>query len=353
MTPRHVCLDVRPTGDAALDGQNALRLRTLVPDWQARGARVSVMAAPGAVLPAGATPLPGGPCGAWARQAAAIVELRGTLERLGADAFVGASGVVPLGWRGRSVLCVDGVPRHGSLLDRIATRAGFAASLRVADAVVVTSRALADDLERALGEPVQRVVVVPPVWPVPRAPRARLVRDGRAVLNAAGVIPGHHFAWTWDARGDRPQVVLAAVRVVSVDDDAQLLLLGPAPAWEALVRHAAPDLLEEGVAVLAGEPPADETEVLWAGAAGALFPVVTSSALLGALGPAALGTPVLASTTPAARDLLGQAATCINPTDVDAWAEEMTDLLGARRGRPPVFPPPVDAWWAVLTGERG
>lgn len=110
----------------------------------------------------------------------------------------------------------------------------------------------------------------------------------------------------------------------------QLMIVGRR-GWRNAETFARLDVRPQGVVELPGLPDGAVAALL-AGARGLLMPSHAEGFGLPMLEAAALGVPVLATPTPAAHEVMGQAARFLPPDDPGAWAEAIMALAGAERG---------------------
>lgn len=123
----------------------------------------------------------------------------------------------------------------------------------------------------------------------------------------------------------------------------RLLILGNR-GWAEPRLLARLDAGVAGVSVLSG---VDDAAVSWllGHAQGLLFPSLAEGFGLPALEAVAAGTPVIASDLPVFRELLGDAATLLNPRDSVSWLETVRALATDQRGRAaPGGAPGLSTW---------
>jgi len=231
--------------------------------------------------------------------------------------------------RGRTVAtCFDLIPAAYATeylggAGRAGQRAAFAhfmARLRAAALVLVPSQETADDVVRLGGVDPARVRTVP--LGVPRAPAPRGdVPDGPYVLYAGAVEP-HKNA------GVAVEAIAAAAAGV------RLVMAGPWSARRAArLRGHAARVGAGGRVDWLGYVPAERLAALRARAAAVVVPSRKEGFGFPVLEAMAAGVPVLASATPALREVGGDAAAAyLPPADAGAWAREISRLAEAPAG---------------------
>jgi alpha-1,3-rhamnosyl/mannosyltransferase len=206
---------------------------------------------------------------------------------------------LPLGWRGRSVVTLHDLsfetdPAAMGRLDRLVFRAVVPRAARRAQHVLVVSERTRADVERLYGVPAARVTVTPngvdPVF-APDGP-------GGSYLLFVGAVQ----------RRKDPLAALAAARAVGMP----LVVAGP-EREPALARA-----LREGGADVRGYVDREELAGLYRGAAALLLPSRFEGFGLPVVEAMASGTPVVASSDPALREVAGEAAVYADDGDFGA-----------------------------------
>ncbi|HTI33994.1 MAG TPA: glycosyltransferase, partial [Miltoncostaea sp.] len=203
---------------------------------------------------------------------------------------------------------------------RAGQRAAFAhflARLRRAPLVLVPSGETRDDVIRLAGVDPGRVRTVPlgvPPAPAPEGPAP----EGPYVLYAGAVEP-HKNA----------RVALEAIAVA--DPGVRLVMTGPWSARRAArLRGHAARVGADGRVDWLGYVPAGRLAALRAGAAAVLVPSRKEGFGFPVLEAMAAGVPVLASATPALREVGGDAVAAYLPAaDAGAWAASISRLAAA------------------------
>jgi glycosyltransferase involved in cell wall biosynthesis len=190
--------------------------------------------------------------------------------------------------------------RFDPLWRRFAQR-GHGIAARRSGAVICVSRATAEDAERELGAPPERIVVAPhgPGQELPSLERAE---------------PPTHFLYVGDAEPRKGLEALMAAHA-GLEDPLPLVLAGEAAA---AARGA-------GVRGESGPAP-DRLAELHAGAAALVHPSLHEGFGLTLLEAMKAGTPVVAVRNPAVEEVCGEAALLVELHDLaDAMARAATD----------------------------
>ena len=233
--------------------------------------------------------------------------------------------------RGRTVAtCFDLIPavfRHeylagaGRAPEALAYR-HFLRRLGQARLVVVCSGETAADVERLAGAAAERIRVVPlatPDAPVPVPDDAGTTPAGPYVLYAGAIEP-------------HKNAPLAVEAIARAEPGVRLVMAGPwsARRAERLRRHA--DLVgAAGRVDWLGLVSAERLAALRGGARAVLVPSRKEGFGLPVLEGLSAGVPVLASDTPALREVGGDAATYLPLGDAEAWARAISEAA-ARTG---------------------
>jgi glycosyltransferase involved in cell wall biosynthesis len=201
-------------------------------------------------------------------------------------------------------------------------RAGVRAAARRADAIVVPSRATAEDLAGRFDVDPARFHVPPlaPATPVAAA-------DPDAVLELHGTPrPYVLFVGTIEPRKNVAALVRAFRRIAG--DVPHHLVLAGAPGWGVDLHHLLadpPHRIEH-----AGAVTADHLDALYRGADAFCYPSRYEGFGLPVLEAMLRGVPVVASTTPAVAETAGDAALLVDPEDGEALAEALRRVLTDR-----------------------
>ena len=199
-------------------------------------------------------------------------------------------------------------------------------SARVADAVIVPSGAVREDVTRILRLPPRRVFAIPeaagPAFRPQDAGAVEAVRrryglEGPFLLSVGSLEPGKN----------RERLLQAFARLRARGPTHTLVIAGQ-PAWrhegeEPLARRLG---LADAVRFLGHVPQAD-LPALYSGADLFVFPSLYEGFGLPALEALACGTPVVASNVSALPEVVGDAALQVSPLDVEALADAMERVL--------------------------
>ncbi len=276
------------------------------------------------------------PAGVVARTFWEQVRLPAEMRDANADVYHGAHFATP--WR-----C--DVPRVATVHDltfyRLARRydwkrrwyyKGLARAAARAERVIVPSSAVAGDVVRYLGYPVERVRVIA------EAPRAgwlaatpEQVADARNRLG----IEGQYLLMVGTAEpGKRAIDGIRALHVLRARGvDVALVLAGNAGRLDGALRGEVARLGLAGRVHFAGYVADTELAALYAGAAALLFLSLYEGFGLPPLEAMACGTPVIASRRPAMDDVLGDGAWFVPAGDARAVADAAECLLRNRDAR--------------------
>ncbi|HSB61062.1 MAG TPA: glycosyltransferase family 1 protein [Vicinamibacteria bacterium] len=262
------------------------------------------------------------------------------LAALRADVYHGPAVLLPLWKLGyRTVVTIhdlvsflfpETVPRKYSLYMRLMTRA----AVRSADRVIAVSRATQVDLERVLGVPPARTVViheaVAPEFAVPPPPGAVDAVVRRYALRR----PYCLFVGNLEPRKNLGRLVEAFARVRARGHHPgrppQLVLTGTR-AWlyGGIFRTVEAQGLADDV-VFTDYVPAEDLPALYAGAACFVFPSLYEGFGLPVLEAMAAGAPVVASRAGAIPEVAGDAALLVDPVRVEEIAEAIEAVLADR-----------------------
>jgi len=200
------------------------------------------------------------------------------------------------------------------------------AAVRKARLVLVDSSHVRDDVQEILGVPSERVRVVPlgiskgftrrAAHPVEQFLRERKLPS--AYLLYVGARKKHkNLALVIDAMGRLPR-----------SERLPLVLSGP--AWRLshpLAQRAQRAGISSCIHFTGPLHDDEDLALLYSGAALYLQPSLDEGFGLPPLEAMACGTPVLSSSAGALRETLGDAAVLLPPSEPEAWAESMTELL--------------------------
>lgn len=193
--------------------------------------------------------------------------------------------------------------------------------------VIAVSSAVAEDAQRRLAFPSERITVIPPGVSGRFSPGER----GRGAFAAR---PPYWLFVGAEAPNKNLPRVLAALAQLDRAEPWSLIVAG---AWRP--GHLAP--WRQRAAALgiahrihwAGHVPDDDLPSLYANALGLLFPSLDEGFGLPAIEGMASGIPVITSNRPPLSDVAGTAGVLVDPLSADALARALSDLLDRPRWR--------------------
>ena len=204
---------------------------------------------------------------------------------------------------------------------RLLYRAGVRAAARRADAIVVPSRATADDLQAFTKVDPAKVHVTPLA-----ASLAVSSPDVDAALERLGVPrPYVLFVGTLEPRKNLVPLI-RAYRQAAPDVPHALVLTGP-DGW--FIEETDRELARPGpgTVVRTGRVSEDDLDALYRGADAFVYPSADEGFGLPVLEALARGVPTITSEVPALRELAGDAAVLVEPGDVAQLAEALARVL--------------------------
>ncbi|HUG14499.1 MAG TPA: glycosyltransferase family 1 protein [Thermomicrobiales bacterium] len=237
------------------------------------------------------------------------------------DVFHGTDFVVPPSHCPRVVTIHDlsyvlapqyGDPRLVSYLQEAAVRA-----IRGADRVITVSAAVAAEAGAVYPWARSKIVAIPNGVRAPESVRPA-VEAGPPTLLCVGTIEPRKNHLT----------LLAALNLVrEASPDARLVIAGRV-GWQATdIEARLQAAVATGAVELVLAPTDDELETLLASATMAIYPSFYEGFGLPVLEAMARGVPVIASDIPAHREVAGNAALLVAPTDVERLAAAITALV--------------------------
>ncbi len=267
-----------------------------------------------------------------ARLAWEQVQLPRSLVRLGIDVLHSTHHTLPLRpMRARRVVTVHDMtfmrlPGRYPPARRLYMQATTRAAAKIADAIIVPSRAVRDDVIRYLRVPASRLHVVyeaaaPRFQPTGAAAAADVARrhgvDGAYVLSVGSLEPGKN----------RARLFRAMRRLRDSGVDVPLLVAGQR-AWKYEAELALVDQLGMTDRIIFPGYVADaDLPALYSAATAFAFPSLYEGFGLPVLEAMACGTPVLTSNISATAEVAGVAAILVDPASVDAIADGLRRLL--------------------------
>jgi glycosyltransferase involved in cell wall biosynthesis len=198
-------------------------------------------------------------------------------------------------------------------------RAGVRAACRRADAILVPSRATADDLAGRPDADPSKIIVTPLAAALPERSE-----DPAPVLDELGVArPFVLFAGTSEPRKNVGRLVSAFRRIVP--DIPHSLVLAGAPGWRAAEPEGPGDRV-----IRTGSISAEQLDALYRGADAFVLPSLYEGFGIPILEAMQRGVPVVTSTTPALAEVADDAALVVDPTDEAAIADGLRHILTDR-----------------------
>jgi glycosyltransferase involved in cell wall biosynthesis len=168
--------------------------------------------------------------------------------------------------------------------------------------VIVPTRAVADDAEKALGIPRERIVVIAEAAAPAMRPRsAEEIRGARVRFK----LPERYLLWVGGLQVPDPRKRVAAL--ARAKRTMPLVLVGTAGRW----ARELPDV------ILTGAVDDDHLAAIYTAAQALVFPSADEGFGLPPVEALACGTPVVASDVPALREVLEGRATLIPAGDLD------------------------------------
>ena len=254
------------------------------------------------------------------------------LRALGIDVLHSTHHTLPLGPASfRRVVTVHDVtffriPQRYPLARRLYMQTSTQLAARVADAIIVPSETVRDDVRRFLHVPEAKLDVVYEAAaarfaPVARAAAAAVARsygiDGPYVLSVGSLEPGKN----------RPRLIRALSDLRAEGIGHRLVVVGQR-AWDyalelALVR----ELVMERQVIFPGYVRDEDLPSLYSGAEAVALPSLYEGFGLPVLEAMACGAPVLTSNTGATAEVAGAAALLVDPRSVDAIRDGLRALL--------------------------
>jgi alpha-1,3-rhamnosyl/mannosyltransferase len=200
-----------------------------------------------------------------------------------------------------------------------------------ADAVVVLSRFVGDDVTARLGIEPDRIQVVAPGVPAPflTPPSA----DAMAAVTARYGLAPSSYVLTLGAVSPRKNLSVVARAIAALPPDpvgaVELVAIGPDGVGADQVRSELADLGLGRRVRLLGFVPDDDIAALVAAASALAHPSRDEGFGYPPLEAMAVGTPVVASSAGSLPEVVGDGGTLLDPDDVGAWAAALDDIRRA------------------------
>ncbi|TAK66693.1 MAG: glycosyltransferase family 1 protein, partial [Dehalococcoidia bacterium] len=252
--------------------------------------------------------------------------------RLGIDVLHSTHHTLPLaGVRCRRAVTIHDVtflrlPQRYPLARRMYMQTLTRLSAGVADAVIVPSNVVRDDVRRLLHVPAEKIVTVYEAAGAQYRPMER--EAAHAIARANGIEPPYVLSvGSLEPGKNRTRLFRAMRQLRDEGIDHRLAVVGQR-AWGYEGEVALID--ELGMAdriVLAGYVKANDLPALYAGAEAFAFPSLYEGFGLPVLEAMACGTPVLTSRVSATAEVAGDAALLVDPQSVDEIGDRLRQLL--------------------------
>jgi glycosyltransferase involved in cell wall biosynthesis len=126
-------------------------------------------------------------------------------------------------------------------------------------------------------------------------------------------------------------VIRAFAEIAAKEPGVALVLTGRSAGAEPQVHHDIARLGLDDVVRRTGRIPRDDVLALIAGATGLVFPSRYEGFGLPVLEAMALDTPVVAASTTALPEVVGDAGILVDPDDIEGWSAAMLELLSGAR----------------------
>jgi len=255
------------------------------------------------------------------------------VRALGVEVLHSTHHTLPLApMRARRVVTVHDVtffrmPERYPLVRRLYMQASTRLAARVADAIIVPSNAVRDDVHRALPGSKGLVHVV---YEAPASRFAPIDRDAALVVAAKYGLEAPYILSVGSLEpGKNRARLVRALHALGADGLEATLAVAGQPAWHheddfALVRELG---MERRVRFL-GYVPDDDLPALYAAADVFVMPALYEGFGLPVIEAMACGTPVLTSDTGATAEVAGDAAVLVDPRSVDEIRDGLRRLLG-------------------------
>ena len=206
-------------------------------------------------------------------------------------------------------------------------------SVRVARQVLTLSESAATDIATVYKVPREKITVVP------LAARSlfRNIADPLRVKELRGQhgLDGPYIlaVGNLQPRKNLTRLVEALARLPKSLRDLKLVLVGKAQWQQSAIYERVRELGLEDRVVFTGYVPDEDLAVLYHGSVALVYPSLYEGFGLPILEAMACGTPVICSNTSSMPEVAGDAAIMMDPTDVGAMAEAITQVAGDPRLR--------------------
>ena len=205
-------------------------------------------------------------------------------------------------------------------------RRGLRAAIERADAIIVPSSSVRDDLIGQHDVNMERIHVTP-LGPSPRSGSAELIQNHREELADYGITPPYILAvGTIEPRKNLVRLVRAYRRLAAEGAPQSLVLIGD-DGWGTEELRAALAEGGPGQVVRAGGLTGDTLTTAYADADAVAYVSLYEGFGLPVLEAMSAGAPVVASNTSSLPELAGDAALLVDPEDVDAISDALARIL--------------------------
>jgi len=267
-----------------------------------------------------------------ARLAWEQLQLSGALDRLGIDVLHSTHHTLPLlRVRCRRVVTVHDVtffriPERYPPARRLYMQTLTRLSAKAADKIIVPSRAVRDDVLRALGAPASKVAVVYEAASRDFAPSDR--EAAAAIARSYGVEPPYVLSvGSLEPGKNRARLFRAMRQLLDEGLDVRLAVVGQ-KAWSYEGDFALLDELRmRDRVVFPGYVKQEHLPALYNGATAFAFPSLYEGFGLPLIEAMACGVPSLTSNASATAEVAGDAALLVDPTSVDQIRDGLRQLL--------------------------
>lgn len=218
-------------------------------------------------------------------------------------------------------------PQTMEIRNYLVTRLLLPPTLARAQQIMVISQSVAVDLQRLFSIPADRMSVVPPgVRPQfhPRDPAEAARRVAGLGIDRPYVLT----VGTVEPRKNLRTLLRAWNAVPREDRDGVVLVVAGARGWRSSSLYAeAGPLIEAGVVRFLGYVADSELPWLYAGARAFVFSSLYEGFGMPVTEAMACDVPVIGSDIPVVREVAGDAAVYVGPTDVPGWTTAMAQVL--------------------------
>jgi alpha-1,3-rhamnosyl/mannosyltransferase len=217
-------------------------------------------------------------------------------------------------------------PEHFSRVKRAYLRATVPGSVRRAEVVVTLSQFTRQDVVERIGIDADRILLVPPGIDPPAPVDDGAVERARHHHGLDGRPFFLYPAITYPHK-NHVSLVRAFARVAAGHPEPVLVLTGGEAQAEPALRSEIERLGVSDRVLRTGRIPAEELDALLGSATALTFPSHYEGFGLPALEAMSRGVAVIASSSAALPEVVGDAGLLVDPDDVEGWSEAMVSLL--------------------------